>query len=58
MVKERGYECHLTCSKETKKLIIEDCKKEFLKHHPEFKGMSISCGFLLKKIGVYYIENE
>jgi hypothetical protein len=52
----KNYERHILCSNESKKLIEEDCKKEFLNHHPEFKGLRLSNGFILSKIIKYYLE--
>jgi len=55
-VTKNGYKCHLVCSPETKKLIMEDCVEEFLEHHPEFEGMNITHNFILKKIGDFYLN--
>ena len=52
----RNYTVHLTCSKETKDLILNNCVEEFVKHHKEFRGMKISQGLILKKIAEYYLE--
>jgi len=56
--KERHYTESLRCSKTTKKLIMLDCIEEFLLYNPDFKGMKISQGFILKKIAEHYIESR
>lgn len=55
---DRNYVVHLTCSKTTRKLIMENCIKEFKKHHPDFEGMKISQGFILKEIVDYYLRTD
>jgi hypothetical protein len=47
---------HLTCSKETKKLIMEECKEEFLKYNPQFDGVLITQEFILKRIALSYLD--
>lgn len=49
---------HLTCSEETKNLILNDCVDEFMKHHKDFNGMVVSQGFILKKLAEYYLEEH
>ena len=36
--------------------LIDQVEKEFLDHHPEFKGMKLSKRFLLIKACRYYLE--
>jgi len=54
---KKGYTEHLTCSKETKNMIMINCKEEFLKHHPEISDIKISSGFMLKKIAEFYMRD-
>lgn len=54
---EKNYTDIMKCSKETKDLIMINCKDDFLEHHPEFKGVNITQGFMLKKIAEYYLHN-
>ena len=54
---DRNYVVHLTCSKKTSKLIMDDCIKEFLTHHPDFEGVKISQGFILKEISQHYLRS-
>jgi len=53
---EKGYTENLKCSKETKKLIMEDCVKMFLEDNPDFQGMKISQNFILKRIAKVYLK--
>jgi polyphosphate kinase 2 (PPK2 family) len=39
----------------TRELVRNECKKEFLRHHPEFEGMLITDDFIIKKIAEYYL---
>lgn len=54
--KDRHYTTHLTCSKKTANLIMNECIKEFLIHHPDFEGMRISQGFILKQVAEHYLR--
>jgi len=54
---ERHYTDAMKCSKETKQLIMSDCIREFIKYNPDFDGMNITQGFILKKIALHYIES-
>ena len=56
-VNGKHYKIHLTCSKKTADMIIQDCVREFVEHHPEFEGMKISQGFILKKIAEHYLDS-
>lgn len=53
---EKTYSVKLTVSKSTKELIIEDCKEEFLKHHPELEGMKITENFIIRQIADFYLK--
>ncbi len=55
-INERGYTETLKCSKETKKIIMDDCVKAFLKDNPDFQGMKISQNFILKRIAKVYLK--
>lgn len=52
----KHYKIHLTCSKKTADMIMNDCIREFLAHHPDFEEMKISQGFILKKLAEHYLE--
>lgn len=56
-INEKKYKVHLTCSKETADAIMKNCVKEFLEHHPDFEGMKISQGFILKQIAEHYLRS-
>lgn len=47
----------ICCSKEVFDKIMSECKEEFLKHHPEFKGINITQNFMLTKIAEFYLKN-
>jgi hypothetical protein len=51
----QNYTERMSCSKETKDRILNDCKREYLKNHPEMRGIPLSQGFLLDKISRYYL---
>lgn len=55
-INENQYSERLTCSKSTKDLILKNCTTIFLKEHPEFKGINISQGFILRRIAEYYLK--
>ena len=48
---------HLTCSESTRELIVEDCIKEYLSHHPEMEGAKISQNHILKQIAEHYLRS-
>ena len=52
---EKQYSERLSCSKTTKKLILNDCIKEYLVYHPELKGLRITQSFILSKIARHYV---
>lgn len=56
-VNGKHYKIHLTCSKKTADMIMNDCVREFLEHHQEFQEMRISQGFILKKIAEHYLSS-
>ena len=56
--KGRNYTERLSCSTETKQLIMEECKSEFLKFNPKFRGFNLSQGFMLRRIAEHYLESE
>ena len=53
---EKSYSFKLTVSESTKKLIMEECKKEFCLHHPELKGMKITENFIVRQIAEFYLK--
>lgn len=53
---EKTYSVKLTVSESTKKLITEDCKNEFLKHHPELQGMKITENFIIRQLADFYLK--
>ena len=53
---DANYTEMLRCSKKTKALIMTDCKKEFLKHHPELIGTKITQGQILIQIAIFYLK--
>ncbi len=55
-INSRLYIDKLSCSKATKKLIMKDCVKEFLKHHPELHGLKITQNMMLTQIAKFYLD--
>jgi len=47
---------HLNVSKECFLLFRNECKGEFIKHHPELKGTRITDDQLLNRIVQFYIK--
>lgn len=47
---------HMTCSKETKESIMTDCIEEYLRHHPDMKGIRITERFILEQMRKFYLE--
>ena len=43
---------------ETKKRLVDNCKKEYLHHHPEMKGIPLSQDFLLGKVIDFYLKGS
>ncbi len=54
---EKTYSVKLTVSESTKKLICNECKEEFIKHHPELKGMKITENLIVRQIAEHYIRS-
>jgi hypothetical protein len=46
----------LSCTKETKSLIMDECVKEFLKNNPKFECINITHNFILNRIAKYYLD--
>ena len=53
---EKTYSVKLTVSESTKKLVNTECREEFLKHHPEIKGMKITENFIVRQIADFYLK--
>jgi len=45
----------LTINKDTARM-VEDCKKEFLSHHPEFEKIHISANKIVYEMARYYLS--
>lgn len=41
-----------------KKRLLDNCKKEYLFHHPEMKGIPLSQNFLLGKVIDFYLKDS
>lgn len=37
--------------------MMDECKEDFIKHHPEFRGASITQNFMFRKLVDYYLEH-
>ena len=37
-------------------IIMQDCIREFIDHHPEFEGMKITQSFILRKLAAFYLK--
>ena len=47
---------HMTCTRNTRDSIMKECVEEFLRHHPEMRGMKITQSFMLEKLRLFYLE--
>lgn len=54
---EKKYSSRLTVSQKTKDIICNECKKEFLTHHPEFEGMKLTENFIIRQIAEHYLRS-
>lgn len=57
-INEKKYTEKLSCSKSTKELILNECIKEFLAHHPEMKGANVTHNMILRQIAEFYLKHE
>lgn len=53
----KSYSVKLTVSESTKSMVVEECKKEFLTHHPEIKGMKITENFIVRQLAEFYLKS-
>ena len=51
-----GKYARLSIKPKTKKMLMCECKTEFLRLHPEFSGFKITEDFILRKICEYYLK--
>ncbi len=54
---EKGYRQHMVCSPTTKSLIVENCVEEYLKHHPEMKGFTVTHEHILRQLAEFYLKS-
>ncbi len=47
---------HLDVRKDVKQLVIENCKTEFLVHHPEMQGRTITHNHIVKQLAIFYLD--
>lgn len=55
--KESAHSVKITVSEDTKNLLLNGCKEEFLTHHPELKGMKLTENFLVRQIFEHYLRS-
>lgn len=46
----------LNVEEEYKEKLLNDCVKEYLKHHPEMVGIPITASKILKEVVEYYLK--
>ncbi len=46
---------HMTCKKETKDLIMGECKDYYMKFHPEEKGRTITQAEMLHRLAEFWL---
>ena len=49
-------QAHLVVTEETKRLIVDDCIKEFRKNNPEFDKVKITHDFICQRIAKIYLK--
>lgn len=47
---------HLVCSQDVYDMIVKDCIKEYIEHHPEMLGAKISQNHILRQLAKFYLE--
>lgn len=55
---ERTYIERIVCSPSTRKLLEKECRAEFLKHHPDMKGVRLSNDYILRRVCNYYLDRS
>lgn len=41
-----------------KKMLVDDCKREYIKHHPELEETKITDNKILFEVCKFYLEND
>lgn len=52
----RYAEDRLVVTREVKDLVLKQCKEEFIRYNPKFKGMFLSQNFIVHRIAEHYME--
>ena len=52
-----GNRKHILVDYEVYDMVMIECKKEFLEHHPEFVGMKITHNFIIRKLAEHYLRS-
>lgn len=55
---DKLYTAQLNCSPQDKRRLMEECKVEFIRHHPELEGQPLSQGFILRRVIEYYLNER
>lgn len=60
MYEEFGVEgeTKLSIHKSTKKLVMVDCRRAFLRDHPEFEGKNITQNHMVRQLAEFYLREE
>ncbi len=53
---QKCYRVRLTVSESTKDMVMNECREEFIRHHPELKGMKITENFIIRQIAEFYLK--
>lgn len=48
----------IKCKAEDRDILMGDCTKEFLNHHPEFTGQKLTQRFMLRKLINFYLDKD
>lgn len=54
---EKGYKKRLNVSEKTFDKVTNHCVKEFLKHHPEMRGLNITHNLIVNQLADFYLKN-
>ena len=55
---DKNYTGKIYVSNGCKELIETSCKDVYVRHHPDFKDMPMSNGFIVKKMVDYWLYKE
>lgn len=55
-INSKNYTEKISCSKETKLLLMNECIELYMKHHPEMKGKTVTQGHIERQVIEFYLK--